>query len=148
MNIWGPLYYIGETLLSTWGQQEFHCMNQPHLHKLHNKWLLYWVPPLITSCITMSSTPHFTSCITNDYCSWVSPLVCITKIIFVLGSIPHLQKLHNCTPRLYKLHNKWILYNWVSPLICISEYCTLVGIMLVYMHALQKEQDCYWLPQL
>ena len=58
-----------------------------HLYKLHNKWILYCVPPLIfTSCITVLwSIPHlhkfkviYTSCKTNEYCT----LVCTTLTLF------------------------------------------------------------------
>ena len=60
---------------------EFHCMNQPHLHKLQQM-ILYWdSPPLIC-----------TSCITNTV---FHPSFVHASCITILCSTPHLHKLRN-----------------------------------------------------
>ena len=52
----------------------------PHLHKLHKKWILYWVSPLICMLdpqvakqMKLCSTPHLHKCITNKHCTEFHP---------------------------------------------------------------------------
>ena len=112
-QVWLHLHKLHNKLLLYWV-----CTN---LHKLHNKWILYRISPLIfTSCIAVYVPPLVcTSCTTVHVppliCTscitvWVPPLVCtgLTSSAQVSYHFTEFTPhVHNFDAISTKLHNKW-----------------------------------------